>query len=50
MPSGLNGLDWDEIEVPAKIQDLILRNIRTLSNGSLQNKATGNLFISPNQN
>ena len=24
--------DWDEIEVPAKIQDLIERNIRTLSN------------------
>jgi hypothetical protein len=35
VPSALNALDWDEIEVPAKIQDLIERNIRTLSNGSL---------------
>ncbi len=30
--------DWDEIEVPAKIQDLIERNIRTLSN-SISNKS-----------
>jgi hypothetical protein len=30
--------DWDEIEVPAKIQDLIERNIRTLSN-SMSNKS-----------
>ena len=30
--------DWDEIEVPAKIQDLIERNIRTLSN-SLSSKS-----------
>ena len=27
-----NDPDWDEIEVPAKIQDLIEKNIRTLSN------------------
>ena len=27
-----NDLDWDEIEVPDKIQDLIEKNIRTLSN------------------
>ena len=32
------GDDWDEIEVPAKIQDLIERNIRTLSN-SLSSKS-----------
>ena len=38
--SGFSGLDWDEIEVPAKIQDLIERNIRTLSNNSsLQSKS-----------
>jgi hypothetical protein len=30
--------DWDEIEVPATIQDLIERNIRTLSN-SISNKS-----------
>ena len=30
--------DWDEIEVPASIQDLIERNIRTLSN-SISNKS-----------
>lgn len=35
--SGL--LDWDEIEVPEKIQDLIEKNIRTLSNNSLQQKS-----------
>ena len=36
--SAFTGCDWDEIEVPAKIQDLIERNIRTLSNNSLQPK------------
>lgn len=37
-PIKSNADDWDEIEVPAKIQDLIERNIRTLSN-SLSNKS-----------
>lgn len=46
-----SGLDWDEIEVPAKIQDLIERNIRTLSNNSLQqNKSATGLMSSPNVN
>jgi hypothetical protein len=36
-PIKSNADDWDEIEVPAKIQDLIERNIRTLSN-SLSSK------------
>ena len=34
----IKSCDWDEIEVPAKIQDLIERNIRTLSN-SISNKS-----------
>lgn len=33
--SAFTGFDWDEIEVPAKIQDLIEKNIRTLSNNSM---------------
>lgn len=37
----IKSCDWDEIEVPAKIQDLIERNIRTLSN-SISNKSENN--------
>lgn len=45
----LSGYDWEEIEVPAKIQDLIERNIRTLSNNSIHNKssAIGTLLAGP---
>lgn len=38
--------DWDEIEVPAKIQDLIDKNIRTLSNSlSSKGEACNNLTL-----
>lgn len=37
--------DWDEIQVPAKIQDLIERNIRTLSN-SISSKSQTNGVMS----
>ncbi len=40
--------DWDEIEVPAKIQDLIERNIRTLSN-SMSNKSDNHSGLILNQ-
>jgi len=46
MKSAFTGFDWDEIEVPAKIQDLIEKNIRTLSNNSLQPKSLGPIKIS----
>lgn len=44
--SGFSSFDWDEIDVPAKIQDMIELNIRTLSNNSLQNTSKG-LLLSP---
>jgi hypothetical protein len=40
-------LDWDEIEVPAKIYNLIERNIRTLSNNSIQHKSVGSASLIP---
>ena len=39
--------DWDEIDVPARIQDLIERNIRTLSN-SISNKSGNSSFLQVN--
>lgn len=40
----IKSTDWDEIDVPAKIQDLIERNIRTLSNSSISTSNKNDIF------
>ena len=46
----IKSCDWDEIEVPAKIQDLIRESMRTLSNSlSTKNEISNSLFTTDNK-